>query len=154
VSGDASDSYLSVLAGCLIRVRAPFRDPRIPLYCAARVHRLSGAGIEIELLHTETKRVLRDKRRVVSIDDVSNQELDDDERREAWLAAVDADSPCSTPTISTSRRAAAVVSAKSTPRFRAQLVELRRPRGYGARAPIPTKTSAAALVYPPTPIPR
>ena len=122
---------LELLIGTIVRVRAPFRDPRFPMYCAARVAALRGSAIEVDLLDGPTILALGEERRTVTITDLSNQMLSADERLAAGLPhVVDAATALATgQDLGLAGQEAAILSAASTQLYAAQLQELRKPCG-------------------------
>jgi len=130
----SDDEYggLELLIGIIVRVHAPFRDPRFPMYCAARVAALRGSAIEVDLLDGPTVLALGEERRTVTITDLSNQMLSAEERLAAGLPhVVDAATALATG-LDMRGEEAAILSAVSTQLYAAQLQELRRPCGYVA----------------------
>ena len=130
---DGEYGGLELLIATIVRVRAPFRDPRFPMYCAARVAALRGSAIEVDLLDRPTILALGEERRTVTITDLSNQMLSAEERLAAGLPhVVDAATALATgQDLGLASQEVAILSAASTQLYADQLLELRKPCGCG-----------------------
>tara|TARA_B110001452_G_scaffold126557_1_gene105101 strand:+ start:599 stop:1834 length:1236 start_codon:yes stop_codon:yes gene_type:complete len=126
------EASLDLLVGTLVRLRSPWRDPRIPMYSAARLDVLRAGSIEVDLLHERTRTVLQAAQRTVSLADISDTPLTDRERREAGLPSADASSRLASAEHLFSRRRETIRAAMSTQGYVDQLKAMRAPAGYVA----------------------
>lgn len=124
------EASLDLLVGTLVRLRSPWRDPRIPMYSAARLDVLRAGSIEVDLLHERTRTVLQAAQRTVSLADISDTPLTDRERREAGLPSADASSRLASAEHLFSRRRETIRAAMSTQGYVDQLKAMRAPAGH------------------------